>query len=110
MTPANAARLLAELDRETPLPEPVAEPPPKSSGRPISELERDYLAENGIKARPGVYDGYEPSKRQTELEAAIQESDRLKAQLGPEAWRLYQAGKLTDRDVAEVIEARAGAA
>ena len=65
------------------------------------------MAGRGIKAQPGIYTDPTASKRQTELEQAIRESERLKEQLGPEAYRLYRSGKLSGQDVAEVIAARA---
>ena len=76
------------------------------------ELERQLLAEHGIKAKPGIeekhllpHEGGELSKEQKELQAILKAGEELKDRYGPELYRFYRAGQFSESEADEIAEA-----
>ena len=77
------------------------------------ELERQFLAENGIKAKPGVkehllpHEGGQLSENQQALKAILKADEELKERYGPELYRAYRAGQFSESEADEIVRIRA---
>ena len=99
---------LAQLDEQPQ--ERVSEPAWKVD---VVELERQFLEENGIKAKPGIkehllpHEGGQLSENQQALKAILKADEEMKERYGPELYRAYRAGQFSESEADEIVRIRA---